>query len=181
MDSDSSRLMAAVRKAHHDQGRYLDRIALHDYEFDRLNRGVCKLSDGGRLVGSVAVRPAGDRIAECGIGTAGSAAATEVVKKADFVIAIGSRLTDVVTGLRTVFQNPDVTFAHINLSGFDATKAGARPVIADARQVLRALNIASREAGIRPDPGYAGEVGATNVSRKRFLKDEVFQPTPARL
>jgi len=119
----------------------------------------------------------GSSMALGGIGTAGSAAATEVVKKADLVIAIGSRLTDVVTGSRSVFQNPDVKFAHINLSGFDANKAGARPVIADARQTLRALNIAAREAGIRPDAGYVEEVGATKNSWRRFLKDEVFQPT----
>jgi 3D-(3,5/4)-trihydroxycyclohexane-1,2-dione acylhydrolase (decyclizing) len=120
----------------------------------------------------------GSGLALGGIGTAGSAAATEVVKKADLVIAIGSRLTDVVTGSRSVFANPDVKFAHINLSGFDANKAGARPVIADARQALRALNIAAREARIRPDPGYVEEVRAAKASWKRFLKDEVFQPTP---
>ena len=120
----------------------------------------------------------GSEIALGGLGTSGSRAATEIVSKADLVIAVGTRLTDVVTGSRSMFQNPDVRFAGINLSGFDATKLGARPVIADVQSALRALTIAAKEAGIRPDDGYVGEASAARVSWKRYLNDEVHQPTP---
>ncbi len=113
-----------------------------------------------------------------GIGSNGTAAAVETGKKADLVIAIGTRLTDITTSSRSAFQNPDVRIAHINPSSFDAHKMGATAVIADARQALRALTIAAREAGVRPDAGYVEKVGASRNSWRLFLKDEVYQPTP---
>jgi len=113
-----------------------------------------------------------------GIGSNGTAPAVEAGKKADLVIAVGTRLTDITTSSHSAFQNPDVRFAHVNVSSFDAHKMGARAVIGDARQTLRALTIAAREAGVRPDPGYVEEVGASRNSWKLFLKDEVYQPTP---
>lgn len=119
----------------------------------------------------------GSDLALGGLGTSGARSATEVVSKADLVIAIGTRLTDVVTGSRSIFQNPDVQFASINLSGFDANKLGSRPVIADARNALRALTIAAREAGIRPDTAYGGEASAARGSWRRLLNDEAYQPT----
>ncbi|MCH7594110.1 MAG: 3D-(3,5/4)-trihydroxycyclohexane-1,2-dione acylhydrolase (decyclizing), partial [Chloroflexi bacterium] len=67
------------------------------------------------------------------LGTNGTSAATEIGKKADLVIAIGTRLTDITTGSRSAFQNPDVKIAHINLSGLDAHQMGALAVIAHAR------------------------------------------------
>jgi len=120
----------------------------------------------------------GSELAIGGVGTSGSPVATEIVKKADLVIAIGARLTDVITGSRSVFQNPDVKFAHINLSGYDANKIGARPIIADARQALPALTISAREAGVRPNSEYVTEAGTAKNLWRRYLKDEIYQPTP---
>ncbi|MEE8363801.1 MAG: thiamine pyrophosphate-dependent enzyme, partial [Dehalococcoidia bacterium] len=111
-------------------------------------------------------------------GTNGTSAATKVAAEADLVIAIGARMTDITTGSRTSFQNPDVRFVHINVSGFDAHKLGALPVVADAREGLRALTIAAREAGVQPDAAYSGETAAAKAAWDRQVREEIYQPTP---
>ena len=74
-----------------------------------------------------------------GVGTHGTPAAAEVVRRADLVIAVGTRLIDVVTGSQSLFQNPDVRFVSINAEGRDAAKQRALSVVADARDTLLQL------------------------------------------
>jgi 3D-(3,5/4)-trihydroxycyclohexane-1,2-dione acylhydrolase (decyclizing) len=93
-----------------------------------------------------------------GAGTQGTGASAEVVKAADLVISIGTRLTDFATGSQSVFENPNVRFININVTDKDARKEGALPVVADAREALRALSSAAAAAGIQADEAYRREV-----------------------
>ena len=111
-------------------------------------------------------------------GTTGTSAATEVAKQADLIIAIGTRLTDVTTGSHSSFQHPEAKFVHINVTGHDAHKMGALPIIADAREALRALTKAATEAGIKPNHAYNQDVQQAKEDWRRMLKEEIFQPAP---
>jgi 3D-(3,5/4)-trihydroxycyclohexane-1,2-dione acylhydrolase (decyclizing) len=112
-----------------------------------------------------------------GIGVTGSPAAGAVARDADLVICIGTRLTDFPTGSRSLFQHPDVRFLSINVSGHDAGKMGALGVLADARDALRELLAAGREAGIAADPGYVAAVRATRDSWRERLEQDVLATT----
>src|SRR5919112_3365654 len=80
-----------------------------------------------------------------GVGLEGNPAANALAKAADLVIHVGTRLTDFTTGSQSVFENPDVRFASINVVDRDARKQGATPVLADAKLALAALRAATSE------------------------------------
>jgi 3D-(3,5/4)-trihydroxycyclohexane-1,2-dione acylhydrolase (decyclizing) len=80
-----------------------------------------------------------------GVGLEGNPAANSLAKAADLVIHVGTRLTDFTTGSQSVFENPDVRFASINVVDRDARKQGATPVLADAKLALAALRAATRD------------------------------------
>jgi 3D-(3,5/4)-trihydroxycyclohexane-1,2-dione acylhydrolase (decyclizing) len=91
-----------------------------------------------------------------GVGLEGNPGATRIAREADLVLAVGTRLTDFATGSQSVFQHPDVRFVAINVSGRDAFKEGALPVVADAREALAALTGAA--AGVETSEAYRDEV-----------------------
>jgi len=76
------------------------------------------------------------------IGATGTLAANRLARAADVVIGIGTRYSDFTTASTTAFQNPDVRFVNINTAEFDAFKAAAIPVVADARVGLERLTAA---------------------------------------
>ena len=108
-----------------------------------------------------------------GVGTHGTPAAAEVVRRADLVISVGTRLIDVVTGSQTLFQHPEVRFMSINVDGRDAAKQRAMSVVADARDTLLALVAAARGKTVPRRDAYAQEVAALkqrwSQERKRAL------------
>ena len=57
-----------------------------------------------------------------GLGLEGSPETNKLVAQADLIISIGTRLTDFATGSQSMFQNPDVKFASINIAEHDAIK-----------------------------------------------------------
>ena len=69
----------------------------------------------------------------------------------DLVIAIGTRLSDFATGSQSCFNHTKVKFIGINVTGHDAYKNGALPILADAREALSALHQASQKAGLKPN------------------------------
>jgi 3D-(3,5/4)-trihydroxycyclohexane-1,2-dione acylhydrolase (decyclizing) len=109
-----------------------------------------------------------------GVGVTGSPAAGALAREADLVICVGTRLTDFPTGSRSLFQHPDVKFVSINVSGHDAFKMGALAVLADAREGLREITRAGREAGVAADDSYLSEVRTTRDRWRTRLADEVF-------
>ncbi|MFJ5226367.1 3D-(3,5/4)-trihydroxycyclohexane-1,2-dione acylhydrolase (decyclizing) [Streptomyces sp. NPDC088400] len=82
-----------------------------------------------------------------GIGLEGTPAVNVLAGEADFVLTVGSRLTDFATASHSVFQNPDVCFASINVSAHDAGRLGATGIVADAKRALAALTDAVRANG----------------------------------
>jgi 3D-(3,5/4)-trihydroxycyclohexane-1,2-dione acylhydrolase (decyclizing) len=79
------------------------------------------------------------------IGVTGSAAANAVAKRADVVLAVGTRLQDFTTGSWALFEDPDVRFVAVNTTGWDAHKQLAQPVIGDAKVSLEAIDAALGE------------------------------------
>lgn len=77
-----------------------------------------------------------------GIGVTGTAAANDIAKNADLIIAVGSRLSDFTTASKWLFQNPDVKILTINLNAYDAFKMDAISIIADAKSTLLDLTVA---------------------------------------
>ncbi len=113
-----------------------------------------------------------------GMGVAGTASATRVANSADLVICVGTRLSDFITGSHSLFQNPQVKFISVNVSGNDAHKQGALPIVADAREALRSLVEASAEAGIKPSEKYVHEIGIVKQEWEGILKEEVYRQFP---
>jgi 3D-(3,5/4)-trihydroxycyclohexane-1,2-dione acylhydrolase (decyclizing) len=77
-----------------------------------------------------------------GLGLEGSPETNRLVAEADLIISIGTRLTDFATGSQSMFQNPKVKFASINISEHDAIKQGAVAILADAKLSLIELKSA---------------------------------------
>ena len=69
----------------------------------------------------------------------------------------GSRLTDFATGSHSIFANPDVRFASINVNVHDADRLGAAGIVGDAKRALAALTDAvADDRGPEPDVAGAG-------------------------
>jgi 3D-(3,5/4)-trihydroxycyclohexane-1,2-dione acylhydrolase (decyclizing) len=111
-----------------------------------------------------------------GFAVTGTPCAGKIGSQADLVICVGTRLTDFATGSQSAFNNPDVRFININVTGHDAHKQGAVPLLADAREALRALVQAARSAGVKPNAGYVQEVTSQREKWDRQLREQVFQP-----
>ena len=90
------------------------------------------------------------------VGVTGTPGGVAIPKKADLVIGIGTRYSDFTTASNTLFQNPDVRFININISEFDAFKAGALSVVADAKMTLEELGDALQ--GWQIDDVYRQEI-----------------------
>jgi 3D-(3,5/4)-trihydroxycyclohexane-1,2-dione acylhydrolase (decyclizing) len=92
-----------------------------------------------------------------GLGVEGTTPANATVAAADLVIAAGTRLSDFITGSRSIFS-PDARFIGLNIARFDAAKEGAVQVVGDLRRSLDALGaaIAARVTGA----AYEAEVTA---------------------
>src|SRR6476659_4310533 len=80
-----------------------------------------------------------------GVGLEGNFASNSLVKQADLVISVGTRLTDFATGSQSDFENDTVRFASLNVVDADTRKQGAVGILADARLGLAALTHALRD------------------------------------
>ncbi|MGC5361702.1 3D-(3,5/4)-trihydroxycyclohexane-1,2-dione acylhydrolase (decyclizing) [Streptomyces sp. DT24] len=107
-----------------------------------------------------------------GIGHTGTATADELARDADLVIGIGTRYSDFTTASGTLFRHPDVRFLNINITGFDAHKLAALPLVADARTALEALTTALAEH----TPG--AEAARPEAARPEAPGAEVPRPAP---
>jgi 3D-(3,5/4)-trihydroxycyclohexane-1,2-dione acylhydrolase (decyclizing) len=75
-----------------------------------------------------------------GIGVTGSAAANALARKADVILAAGTRLQDFTTGSQALFK--DATLIQLNVSAADAAKSHAQSLVADAQAGLNGLSAA---------------------------------------
>src|SRR5919205_2598121 len=94
-----------------------------------------------------------------GIGLEGTPANNDLVRQADLVLTVGSRLTDFPTASQSLFENPDVTFAAINVNGYDAQRLGATGIVGDAKRALAALGDAVQSAGYTSPAEWQGRGG----------------------
>ncbi len=111
-------------------------------------------------------------------GVQGNAICSKVISRADLVICVGTRLTDFTTGSMALFQHPRVRFVHINVNASDAYKIGALPILADARDGLRALTHVARKAGIKPNPEYLQRVERERTAWENKMKREAYREFP---
>ncbi|TXT42640.1 MAG: 3D-(3 5/4)-trihydroxycyclohexane-1 2-dione hydrolase [Spirochaetes bacterium] len=84
-----------------------------------------------------------------GIGVTGSQASNRLAKKADLIIALGTRLGDFTTCSKWLFQEPGARILGINLASHDAYKMDAEPIVADAKLCLAALTAKLGRKGYR--------------------------------
>jgi 3D-(3,5/4)-trihydroxycyclohexane-1,2-dione acylhydrolase (decyclizing) len=97
-----------------------------------------------------------------GIGLEGTPATNDLAREADLVLTVGSRLTDFTTASQSLFQDPRVRFASINVNAYDAGRLGATPIIADAKRALAALAEAVQRAGITSPADWQERVRVRN-------------------
>ena len=109
-----------------------------------------------------------------GLGVTGSPAAARAARQADLVICLGTRLTDFSTGSHSLFQDPNVRFASINVCAHDAHKLSALAVLADAREGLRVVLQGARERGLAGQDAYRASVAELRSQWRQRLEDEVF-------
>ncbi len=76
------------------------------------------------------------------IGVTGTDAANAVAARADVVIGVGTRFQDFTTASWSGFANPDRRLISINVTGYDAAKHGAQPLVADARIAIERIGAA---------------------------------------
>ena len=113
-----------------------------------------------------------------GTGHLGTQAAGRIGEEADLVICIGTRLQDFVTGSNSAFQNPEVKFICVNVSGRDAHKLGALPIAADAKLALSALSGAGAAAGLSPNAEWIARAASARADWEETLSNEVFVQRP---
>ncbi|MFF1463172.1 3D-(3,5/4)-trihydroxycyclohexane-1,2-dione acylhydrolase (decyclizing) [Streptomyces sp. NPDC058330] len=92
-----------------------------------------------------------------GIGHTGTATADDLARDADLVIGVGTRYTDFTTASGTLFAAPAVRFLNLNVTGFDAHKLAALPLVGDARTCLEELGAALASRAYRVDAAYETE------------------------
>jgi 3D-(3,5/4)-trihydroxycyclohexane-1,2-dione acylhydrolase (decyclizing) len=73
------------------------------------------------------------------VGVMGGDAGNRSAAEADLVIAIGTRMADMITGSWSVFKSPDVKYISLNTNRFDANKHMALAVVGDAKLSLAQL------------------------------------------
>jgi 3D-(3,5/4)-trihydroxycyclohexane-1,2-dione acylhydrolase (decyclizing) len=114
------------------------------------------------------------------IGATGTTAADQLAEQADVVIGVGTRYSDFTTASRSVFAAEGVRFVNLNVAAFDAYKLAALPLVADAREGLRALEGSLGDHTV--DPAYRDETLRLAREWDRIVQqayDERHEPLPA--
>jgi 3D-(3,5/4)-trihydroxycyclohexane-1,2-dione acylhydrolase (decyclizing) len=103
------------------------------------------------------------------VGVTGTLAADRLAESADLVLCVGTRLSDFTTASKTQFQDPAVRFVSINVSGYDAHKHAALPLVADARAALQEL--AAALEGWRVPGDHAQRIAEARAEWERAYQD----------
>src|SRR5256885_4823791 len=119
-----------------------------------------------------------------GIGLEGTPAANTLAREADLVLTVGARLTDFATASHSLFANPAVRFASVNVNPRDADRLGAPGIVADARQALAPPADGAASAGIRAPGAWRARAEQLNgewaAARAAALDpDRPFDPAQA--
>jgi 3D-(3,5/4)-trihydroxycyclohexane-1,2-dione acylhydrolase (decyclizing) len=109
------------------------------------------------------------------IGVTGSNSANQMAAEADLVLAIGTRLQDFTTGSWSVFRDPAMQLASINVGRHDGLKHAALAVRADAGAALQALGPLLQ--GWQADAGW-GRLAQARTTEWKALVQQRTQATP---
>ncbi|MCL5261602.1 MAG: 3D-(3,5/4)-trihydroxycyclohexane-1,2-dione acylhydrolase (decyclizing) [Gammaproteobacteria bacterium] len=99
-----------------------------------------------------------DPLAVGGIGVTGTAAANLLLKDADLIFAIGTRLGDFTTKSKFEFGAKDSQIIHLNVSAFDGLKMDALLLQADAKSGLENLTRALKKLNYKTSQNYQSHV-----------------------
>ena len=106
-----------------------------------------------------------------GLGLEGSPETNKLVAQADLIISVGTRLTDFATGSQSMFQNPDVKFASININEHDAIKQGAVAILGDAK--LSLVSLTQGIAGYKVTSDWAAKISTGVAIWAKQLADAI--------
>src|SRR6185437_3168116 len=145
--------------------------------------GRCHRYPGGGDAGGQG-RPPFDHPSALGaLGATGTLGANLAAREADVVLAVGTRLSDFTTASHTAFQDPGLRLIALNVSGFDAHKLAALPLVADARAGLEQL--AAALTGYRVDAVHADLAARRNrewdAKVERLTAADAGPPTQAQV
>lgn len=91
------------------------------------------------------------------VGVTGTSAANAIAEETDLVIAVGTRCQDFTTGSWALFKNEGLAILGLNIAAYDAVKHDGHPLVADAREGLKALS--SGLAGWKAPAALAAKAG----------------------
>ncbi|KQV11177.1 3D-(3,5/4)-trihydroxycyclohexane-1,2-dione acylhydrolase (decyclizing) [Rhizobium sp. Root1203] len=74
------------------------------------------------------------------VGVTGTSAANALAEETDLLIAVGTRCQDFTTGSWALFKNDKLSIIGVNIAAYDAVKHDAHPLVADAREGLKAIS-----------------------------------------
>ncbi len=74
------------------------------------------------------------------VGVTGTSAANALAEETDLLIAVGTRCQDFTTGSWALFKNEKLSIIGVNIAAYDAVKHDAHPLVADAREGLKAIS-----------------------------------------
>lgn len=73
-------------------------------------------------------------------GVTGTDCGNQIAAKADLILGVGTRFQDFTTGSWAIFGNPTRKLVSVNLTGYDAAKHGAVPLVCDAKVALTRIS-----------------------------------------
>ena len=114
-------------------------------------------------------------------GVSGNSATAAVISQADLVICVGTRLTDFTTASHSLFQEPNVKFINVNVCARDAFKLGGLPVIADAREALKALTAAAGRRKLEPNSQHLQSVAEAREKWQETLEADALRDLPGEI
>ncbi len=75
-------------------------------------------------------------------GVTGTDCGNQIAAEADLILGVGTRFQDFTTGSWAIFGNPTRKLVSVNLTGYDAAKHGAIPLVCDAKVALSRISAA---------------------------------------
>jgi 3D-(3,5/4)-trihydroxycyclohexane-1,2-dione acylhydrolase (decyclizing) len=100
------------------------------------------------------------------VGVAGAEGTNNLVRDADLILAVGTRLEDFTTGSWTAFA-PDAQIVALNAARFDALKHRAVPVIGDARESL--VGLQKVLGNWRAEKGWTARAAQSRAELEEFV------------
>ena len=118
-----------------------------------------------------------DEMSVGGVGVTGTSAANLLVKDADVVLVVGSRLQDFTTSSKQGFAE-NAKILHLNVSQYDGLKMDSVALQADAKSGLESLHNALQTAGYQTSPEYRERIAQLQAEWNAEV-DRLYQLTSA--